>query len=555
MSQSEVERLLDDLETAVDPKDRRKAAQRLGVLGNPETIAGLVIAYNNDSDVGVKRAAEKALRVFRRMEQKMNGIAVDDDDSKAADSPDLVPLLTRARIILVVVLVITFFINGIILIGRAIPPPASPTPTPPVVTARNEIVDAFNKRLNDARAETAALRQLFSGVQGLGMQGVKQEQCQQLAASQLDKLDLLPVDRDTYPDLNSVNDLINIAAQKIVVMRNTYALLCATKDQKQFDDAINAQGGGAALVSRLDAITNQDILAANTALKAAIDKPGPTVGPTYTLVPTATPTLYTNTPIPSATLPPTKTPAVTSTSNAPAATAAATGPATQATTYTFTGLGLDKLAQYKYAVKGSSSLTTTANKILRGSLTMHVARQKDPVVAEYNVSINEGSPTTPLFNLPTLTVAGDSTYVVVESVLYETGSVLTAAKFKGSCRATQATATSIGKLQDITLSELSGITFTAQGDISTVNNVKAAHYSATQNIGDNKELVQTIDVYVSVDKQIPVQVTISRTLDPKVKVKGGLKDYSFSLTYDLTSQGEEALNILMPLACDGVPVK
>src|SRR5437870_13651391 len=109
MSQTELDRLLDDLEAA-DPKVRRNAAQRLGELGRPEAIAGLVIAYNNDLDVGVKRAAEKALRVFRRMEQKMNGIAVDSEDDQPSTGPDLVPLLMRARIILAVVLVITFFI-------------------------------------------------------------------------------------------------------------------------------------------------------------------------------------------------------------------------------------------------------------------------------------------------------------------------------------------------------------------------------------------------------------------------------------------------------------
>src|SRR5437588_2230949 len=95
MSQSELDQLVDQLYVE-DSKVRRNAAKRLGDSGQPEYIAELVNVYMKDSDVGVRKTAENALRQFRRMEQTM----LDGADPDAAPPRDLTPILKNARLLL-----------------------------------------------------------------------------------------------------------------------------------------------------------------------------------------------------------------------------------------------------------------------------------------------------------------------------------------------------------------------------------------------------------------------------------------------------------------------
>src|SRR5258708_16861971 len=303
MSQTELDHLLDQL-YAEDARTRRKAAQRLGELARPEAIAELVNVYLKDSDSSVRKAAGDSLRIFRQIEQKMMGGAVGEQQS----SIDMSSLLSRARIVLAITLVITAMIN-VVFIGMSLGKAFQSAPTPTVVqtapTARATLITAFGNRITEARAEATQLRTVFSTLQGMGLSGVKQDLCQQLQASTLNQVELAPIDSVTYPDLLTLNDVINIPTLKLITIRNDYSLLCVIKDQTQFNNQMGQFGGAAALVATADEVANKDLVTADAALKHAIDQPAPTVGPTSTPVSTATPTVPTRTPTKQVTAAPT----------------------------------------------------------------------------------------------------------------------------------------------------------------------------------------------------------------------------------------------------------
>src|SRR5258708_33128268 len=109
-----LDRLLDQLFDE-DARTRRKAAQELGKLGNPEAIADLVNVYNKDADAGVRKAAGDALRTYRQIEQRM----LNKGDAPESSGPNLGPHLTRARLGLGCTLAITF-LTKIVFFGTSI---------------------------------------------------------------------------------------------------------------------------------------------------------------------------------------------------------------------------------------------------------------------------------------------------------------------------------------------------------------------------------------------------------------------------------------------------
>src|SRR5260221_1706457 len=550
MSQTELDHLLDQL-YAEDARTRRKAAQRLGELARPEAIAELVNVYLKDSDSSVRKTAGDSLRIFRQIEQKMTGAASGEQQS----SLDMGSLLSRARIVLAITLVITAMVN-VIFIGMSLGKAFQSAPTPTVVqtvpTARDTLVSAFTSRITQARAEATQLRTVFSTMQGMGLSGVKQELCQQLQASTLTQGELSPIDSATYPDLRSVNDIINIPTLKVVTLRNDYSLLCGIKDATQFNNQMTQFGGAAALVATADEVTNKDLLNADGALKRAIDKPAPTVGPTSKPASTLTPTVPTRTPTKQGTAVSTSAATVEATTK-PEATLAPT----QLTTYNLNGLVLDSLTSYKYHADVSTIGTFPNGKTFHGSLNYDVQRQKEPVAAQYEVRLNEGNPALTFFKpyLSSLYVAGDSTYVLVNNVLYEYGNVVDP-KSLTKCRALKVTGDNTAILQDISLGDMGSIALTKTADAdSVVNGSTVSHFRGTRHTGNNNELVQNLDVYLSVDKHIPVEISMTLSLDPvsaqdpKVVADFGLKDYTQTFTYDLTSQNV-VLDIAKPKLCE-----
>ncbi len=490
-----LDRLLDQLFDE-DARTRRKAAQELGKLGNPEAIADLVNVYNKDADAGVRKAAGDALRTYRQIEQRM----LNKGDAAESSGPNLGPLLTRARLGLGITLAITLMIN-IVFIGMSIAKSLQGTPTPPaaqtVPSARNDVVTLISKRLDDTRTEATNLRKVFSVVQGMGVSGMSQDLCTQLPSSTLNKMELAPIDRITYPDLNRVTGLLNIPIVKVEDLRTSYVLLCAIKDPKQFEQTIGIRGGGAAFVTEADDVLNKDLPGAQAALKNAIDKPAPTVGPTFTATLPPTATVPTSIPTVASTqaatvAPTTAASTVGSTSGAP--TAAGTPPGTEAATYSLTELHLESAPTYKYHVSITTSGTyATSNKTFKGSLDFRVAHSKSPQVSQFEVRINEGNSANAFFKpfAGPLYVAGESTYVVIDDVFYQYGNVVST-KSTTTCQAFKATPDTTAKLQDISLGDLGNVVLTATGNTSIVNGELSTEYSGKRQTGSNNEFIQNV---------------------------------------------------------------
>src|SRR5262249_28307542 len=123
-----------------------------------------------------------------------------------------------------------------------------------------------------------------------------------------------------------------------------------------------------------------------------------------------------------------------------AASEAATEAGTEAASITLSGLHLENAPTYKYHVTITTSGTYTSNKTFKGSLDYRVAAQKSPRVLEYDVKINEGNASNTFFKpfAGQLYIAGESTYVVIDNVLYQYGSVVSA-KSTTTCQAANAT--------------------------------------------------------------------------------------------------------------------
>ncbi|HLY27468.1 MAG TPA: HEAT repeat domain-containing protein [Aggregatilineales bacterium] len=570
MSQTELDQLLDQLGSE-DARARRTAVKRLGELGRPEAIADLVNVYMKDPDSNVRKAAGDALRIFRRMEQRLSG----EGEADVQQGADLTPILSKARLALIVVLALTVLIN-LVFIGASIGKSLSanaPTPTPLGPTARADLVAAFAKRINDAHDEDKALRQVFSTMQGMGQAGLDSALCQKLTGNTLTPVTLADIDSRTYPDLKRVNDLINAVVPKLFVLQGNYTALCALTDAQQFASKLKDFNPANQIIAA-DDINNKDLTAADAALQQAIQHPAPTVGPTATptVPPTATTSPATPTPVvsltptPAALTPTTPPGAATGAASGTAAaggTARATASATSAlaTTYNLTGLNLSALPSFTYIVQGSTSGTLLTGKTFAGRLDFRVQRQETPLAAEYDVTVSEGINTLTFFKsyLGSLYVPGTSAYVIANHLIYETGTVVNPTK-PGQCRALNLTPDTLSLFSDVSFGDLSTLNLTLAGGQSVVNSTTSVHYTGSRTTGDNNQFQQTVSVYISVDNHIPVEITITTKLDPKaiqdpkVRQAVGLSNYTQSLTYDLTGQNV-ALDISAPSSCNGVQPK
>lgn len=71
MSESERDFLIGQLSGAESVAERRQAAKKLGELRDPSAIEALVNTYRDQNeDESVRRAAQNALRLYRRLQQE-----------------------------------------------------------------------------------------------------------------------------------------------------------------------------------------------------------------------------------------------------------------------------------------------------------------------------------------------------------------------------------------------------------------------------------------------------------------------------------------------------
>jgi HEAT repeats len=562
MSQTDFDQLVTQL-SAEDARQRRIAAKRLGELKRPEAIPDLANVYHEDADESVRKAAGEALRVFRRMERN-EGL---DDDEPRGGGPSGASLLL-IRNILVVTLALTVLGNVGLLVSRILPAPGAQRPPQSAPSPRADLTKSLDKRITDARAEARSLREVYTGLQGMGVPwfNFNQAQCEKLQGSKVNAEDLGNLDTVTYPDLRTVNDQINQAVLGLVPLRTTFLILCANKDQGELDRQLNSQGGATAIITKIDSISNKDLANAAASLKKAIDNPAPTVGPTFT--PTTPPT---STPAPTDTPgPATPTTSASATTKAGAPTAAGSTQASPATaapsqagpSVSFNGLGLETLKTYKYQVAAKTDGSYTNGKTFTGSLRIRAARQVSPLAAQYDVTISDANtrdynaaPNASASLIKSLAgplfAPGNTTYAIVKDVFY----VLTSTPSL-KCQAFRA----IGdraNIQDFTFADLAGMSLSAQAPDDNINGVAVKHYHGEKKGGFNNQFTQAVDLYLSADTQLPIRLIETVTLPtaaPKTPSPTGFAEFTLTIQYDLQAQ-DQGMLIPPPLACQGVPVK
>ncbi len=145
---SQFDELIHDL-TSSDPDVRRETALKLGALRDPRAIPALVDLYNDDPDPTVRKAAERSLRVFRRMEREtLAGAGGEGRQPRARRSMslsvlDMATLAAVSLIGLVIVIVGLAFLlsrhmvaapTGGSTIGQPVPTPTVSTPLTPTIT-------------------------------------------------------------------------------------------------------------------------------------------------------------------------------------------------------------------------------------------------------------------------------------------------------------------------------------------------------------------------------------------------------------------------------------
>jgi hypothetical protein len=537
MSQTELDQLFTQL-SSEDAKARRSAAQRLGQLKQPEAISRLANVYTNDEDETVRKAAADALRVFRRMEQS------DDEEVKTGLSSET---LFRIRTVLLITLALTVFANVGLLVSRLLPQPGDAQPIQTAVTPRDELVKAFSKRIEDARDDTNLLRRIYSGIQGLGIEAIKvnREQCAKLAGSQVSQVALGNLDSITYPDLREVNELINAAVLKIFPLRNSLNTICTLTNGDELKRQLDAFGGADKLVRDTDDIKNKDLAAADAGLQKAINSPAATVGPTFT--PTAT-----NTPLPTITPSPAP-PTATVPTNTPVPTQGPTSTPTTAVSptlpaVTFNGTQLDTLTSYKFSETIKIEGKASNGRAIRGSATITGSRKASPLTAQYEVSISDTNPPSPLFKstFGTYSIPGRSSYYVLDGVLYQTGDVTKTVRPVAECQAfrtadDQALRNAFGKLPS------SDLTLALAPAETTMNGVAVQHYH-----GEKKDAQQThtVDLWLSTDgKQLPIKIVdkVTMTSSPQATLMPGVAELTITTEYNL--QGQD-VTVTKPLICN-----
>lgn len=443
MSDAELTTLVDQLLDAEDPKVRRDAARRMGELRNPSAITYLVQAYTGDSDQAVRKAAERALLTYRRMEQQRAGAQSGSKETITIGNVTLTAdQLSLFRRILTVVLVVTVVGNVALFAVRAIKTLASQQsgPVQTVATPRDELVNRLQIRIDTLKTEAPPIRKKFTNFQA-ELEGLNRvPKCETLEATAVRVGALAEIDGKTYPDIGEANAPLVIAEQKYLEVRGDYESWCKITDLNTLKGQVASRPGGAVfLVNKLDEAVTKDLSNAQALLDRAIRSPAPTVGPSVTPTPTITPTSSeTPTPAPTETPGPTPTPGEATTEPPTPESVQATAAPTVAPTQVAVApqppedfnAGFPVLARYQVDTSFRYSSVYINNQPFSGSVRVVASYQGSPLLGDFLVTLNE---TPPEPNFPSVLrsftlvpelffVPGTRNYTVLNNNLYTIGS-------------------------------------------------------------------------------------------------------------------------------------
>ncbi len=528
MPQSDLDRLIDQLlENKDNPGGQRAVIGQMVRLGDPNAIVEIADIYHNpETEPGVRRAAEGALRAFRRMEQR-----IIHGQTGSRFSPEL---LEKVRMGLIVLLVLTALGNVGLLAIHALPKAAPPAQVIP--TARDVLTAAIKTRIDNTRSDATYLRQRWQDVQAHGKLTCPGK------FSAVDKVDMAPVDLRTYPDLKALNEDLNQATQQMILSRNNWSGVCVKPDDAANVAQFAGSNGAAGQITQVDGVLNA-LNTVQTEFDQWVKSPAPTVGPTPTpITPTSIPPTITLTPTTGPTLTPSLIPTV------------ATITPTPIQVLTFGGVGLNTLTSYVYKLTVNYAGQQGNGGQFTGSLVVGVQRTAKfngaQARAQYDVSVDD---TTRLLQpLNPLYLKGVSRYVVVGANYY-TLPIFPPADV--ACRTSSATAALLNGLDSVQpdnfLLKASVGTLKRVTPDETINGVLAQHYHADSTAGSAKNpITATFDVYLSADKQIPVEVVyaVNGAYAGLAGIPAGDHLTQYSVQYDLT-QINPTLAIAKPNVC------
>jgi len=432
VAENERDILIAQLSNSQNVAERRRAAKRLGELRDPAAIDALVNAYlDENEDESVRRAAEQALRIFRRMQQAR--------DAKS-ELPEPPKAFARLRKPLAISLGVLVALNVLVILIRALSstPPTeliAAQPTLVLATSRAALIAEAQNYLVALNDEVAAFRQPLLDFQA-SVDAGGLLRCLELSMSQLAPRALLFDDAHTQPDLASIFETLNAALEKFRALRAKYIELCRQQDLEALRQRLQPEGGAAGLAAQLDALLNGEISAARFALEAArlvtVTPVPPT--PTASSPAQATPApidatsgasaLITSTlpdPIGSAPIA-----AIEAPLGAPTVTAIPFA-ALPIADINYQGVRLAERMRFRYRLAVEYEAITPQGDVLRGALALRVtAENSAPPIGRYEISLRD-APEVSAFRdwLPDpFYRQGSAFYTALNGVFYHTGAGL-----------------------------------------------------------------------------------------------------------------------------------
>lgn len=493
-----------------NPRVQKDAIRKMAQLKDPKAITELNGIYlKGDIEPSVHKAATDALRTYRRLEQQIT--------SGKPASPLSPELLERVRSALLILLVVTVIGNAAVFIVHALPAPAAPVQT--VATDRAVLTTALKTRLDNIRADGSTLRGRWQELQAhLNLTCTDK-------FTNADKVDAAPIDLTTYSDLRALNDDLNNSAQQIAALRTKWLAICKNPN----DAAIVAQNAGSdGAAGRIKDVDGAlAILAkAQTEYDKWVSNPAPTSAPTATL--TVAPVTPTLTP----TIGPSVTPSLIPT--------VPTITPTPIQTLTLSSAQLSALTSYAYTldIEYGGQKNGDVSRTFNGSLVIKVNRTTQLNVAnagaQYDISVNDDAKLLSVYN-PSLFIKGVTRYTYANGVFYYQGIFPIS---NPTCKKLGAAIGSqLDSIQPDVFFKLLATPLQRVQPDQLINGLVAQHYHADDKNGaTDAQITAQTDVFVTGDKQVPLQVTYTVT-GPYAGLKGVPATTSltkFSLNYTLT---------------------
>lgn len=552
MNESERDQLIIQLSEAESIAERRQAAKRLGELRDPSVISALVNAYRDENeDESVRRAAEQALRLYRRMQQERT--ADDQPSERTEQKPSrLIKPLTFS---LAALIALNIIILAVRLVSNTISGLIAAQPAPILAASRPELIVEIQGYLSALEGEIAAFRQPLLDLQANVNDLRRLPRCVSLPESQLAPRRLTDSDARLNADLVPILEMVNAALERFRTLRAIYVEVCAQTSLAAIDQRLQPEGGASGLVAQLDGLINETLSSVRRALETARVAPPPTLPPTLppptvpVLLPSPTPVLLQQGALPTEPplLPTLEVLSEALPFNAPIV------------DINYRGVRLTDRTRYRYRLAIDYAASVPPDRLLRGALSLQVIAENSPTpTGRYVISLLDypeigafvGWLPEPFYQ------QGNAFYTALNGIFYHTGAGLPPQTL---CTAEPFSPANIGVLAAIDVDALIGRVappnlFTTWRDITPMGGKPRYRADLSIQDSDGVQIVYAAVIILALDGSIE-QVVIRETRRPPLGyVKPLLRERT--LVYTLQA-ADAALNMaevaqLLELPCRAV---